>query len=65
VHGGPHTRAGGCLKKAVALWKSTLEHAPDRTCGPVERGAHAAADLSSGLVTPWGSQAGPVLFLKD
>ena len=31
-----------------------LKQAPARTCGPVERGAHAGAGLLAGLVTPWG-----------
>jgi len=31
-----------------------MEQAPARTCGPVERGAHAGAGLLAGLVTPWG-----------
>jgi len=31
-----------------------LEQAPGRTCGPVERGAHAGAGLLAGLVTLWG-----------
>jgi len=31
-----------------------VEQAPARTCGPVERGAHAGADLLAGLVTLWG-----------
>jgi len=33
----------------------TLEQAPARTCGPMERGAHARAGLLAGLVTPWGT----------
>ncbi|GAB0187950.1 epimerase family protein SDR39U1 [Grus japonensis] len=37
-----------------------LEQAPGRTCGPVERGAHARAGLLAGLVTPWGTHAGTV-----
>jgi len=32
-----------------------MEQAPVRTCGPVERGAHARAGLLAGLVTPWGA----------
>jgi len=35
-----------------------LEQALNRTCGPMERGAHAGAGLLAGLVTPW---AGPTL----
>ena len=35
-----------------------LEQAPARTCGPMERGAHAGAGLLAGLVTPWGTHAG-------
>jgi len=31
-----------------------LEQAAGRTCGPMERGAHAGAGLLAGLVTPWG-----------
>jgi len=42
-----------------------LEQAPARTCGPVERGAHAGAGLLAGLVTPWGTHAWRSLFLKD
>jgi len=30
-----------------------LEQASGRTCGPVERGAHAEAGLLAGLVTLW------------
>ncbi|GAB0186839.1 hypothetical protein GRJ2_001149200 [Grus japonensis] len=37
--------------------KPVLEQAPSRTCGPVERGAHARAVLLAGLVTPWGTHA--------
>jgi len=37
-----------------------LEQAPGRTCGPVQRGAHAGAGLVAGLVTPWGTHAGAV-----
>ncbi|GAB0187409.1 usherin [Grus japonensis] len=33
-------------KEAVARGKPTLEQAPGRTCGPVDRGAHARADSS-------------------
>ena len=33
----------------------TLEQAPARTCGPVDRGAHAGAGLLAWLVTPWGN----------
>ena len=35
----------------------TLELAPGRSCGPVERGAHTGAGLLAGLVTPWGTHA--------
>jgi len=31
-----------------------LQQAPARTCGPVERAAHAGAVLLAGLVTLWG-----------
>jgi len=34
------------------------EQAPARTCGRVERGAHAGAGLLTGLVTPWGTHTG-------
>ncbi|GAB0185596.1 triadin [Grus japonensis] len=34
------------LKEAVAHGKPTLEQAPGRTCGPMERGAHARAVFS-------------------
>ena len=33
----------------------TLGQAPARTCGHVERRAHAGAGLLAGLVTPWGT----------
>jgi len=36
----------------------TLEQAPARTCGPLERGAHAGAGLLAGLVTPWVTHTG-------
>ncbi|GAB0192340.1 L-threonine dehydratase catabolic TdcB-like [Grus japonensis] len=42
------------LKEAVARGKPALEQAPGRTCGPVERGAHARAGLLAGLVDPVG-----------
>ena len=37
-----------------------LERGPHKTCGPMETGAHAEADLLVGLVTPWGTHAGAV-----
>ena len=37
-----------------------LEQVPGRTCGPVERRAHAGAGLLAGLVTLWGTHAGAV-----
>ena len=43
---------------AVTCGKPTLEQAPGRTCGPVEREAHAGAGLLAGLVTLW---KGPTL----
>lgn len=52
--GGPHTGADGYPKEAGTAWKATLELAPGRTCGPVEREALAGAGLMTGLVTPWG-----------
>lgn len=48
------------------LWpcrKSAVGQAPGSTCGPVERGAHAGADLWAELVTLWWSHAGAVRFL--
>ncbi|GAB0186311.1 hypothetical protein GRJ2_001096400 [Grus japonensis] len=60
AHGVPHAGAGGCPKEAVAHGKPTLEQAPGRTCGPMERGAHTRAGLLAGLVTPWGTHAGAV-----
>ena len=45
------------------LWprgKPALEQAAGKTCGPMERGAHAGAGLLAGLVTPWGTHAGAV-----
>ena len=53
----PHARAVVCLKEAVTLW-GPLGQAPGRTCGHVGRGAHAGADLLSGLVTLQGTHAG-------
>ena len=47
---------GGCDPSGSPV----LEQSPARTCGPVERGAHAGAGLLAGLVTPWGTQAGAV-----
>jgi len=47
---------GGCDPTGSPV----LEKAPARTCGPVERGAHARARLLAGLVTPWGTHAGAV-----
>ncbi|PKU39849.1 rna-directed dna polymerase from mobile element jockey-like [Limosa lapponica baueri] len=41
--------------------KPMLEQASGRTCGPLERGAHAGVGLLAVLVTPWRSS----LFLKD
>ncbi|GAB0208359.1 AN1-type zinc finger protein 5-like [Grus japonensis] len=52
---------GGCDPHG----KLALEQAPGRTCGPMERGAHAGAGLLAGLVTPWGTQHWSSLFLKD
>jgi len=45
---------GGC----DPVGSPTLEQAPARTCGPMERGAHTGAGLLAGLVTPWGTHAG-------
>jgi len=47
ARGGPHARAGGCLKEAVTPRRAC----PGRTCGLMERGAHAGAGLLAGLVT--------------
>jgi len=46
------------VKKEGEEVLETLEQAPARTCGPMERGAHAGAGLLAGLVTPWGTHAG-------
>jgi len=55
VQGRPHTGAGGCVcRRLCPHGKPTLEQAPGKTCGSVERGAHAGAGLLAGLVTPWG-----------
>ena len=53
ARGGPHAGADGCPKETVTPGKPTLEQAPGRTCGPMERGAHAGAGLLAGLVTLW------------
>ncbi|RMC04475.1 hypothetical protein DUI87_18920 [Hirundo rustica rustica] len=46
-----HVGAGGCLKGGcVPVGGLCLEQSPDRTCGPVERGAHIGAGL---LFGPW------------
>jgi len=47
---------GGCNRHR----KPTLEQDPARTCGPVERRAHARAGLLAQLVTRWGTQTGAV-----
>jgi len=39
-------------RRLLSHGKCTLEQAPGRTCGPVERGAHAGAGLMAGLVMP-------------
>jgi len=46
---------GGCDHMGSPM----LEQAPTRTCRPMKRGAHARAGLLAGLVTPWGTHAGP------
>lgn len=38
----------------------TLDQAPGKPCGPVERGARAGAGLLAGLMTPWRNNAGAV-----
>jgi len=45
---------GGC----DPMGNPALEQARARTCGTMERGAHARAGLLTGLVTPWGNHAG-------
>ena len=60
----PHWSRWRHLKEAVAHGKPTLEQAPGRTCGPVERGAHTRAGLLAGLVTPWGTPCWSSLLLK-
>jgi len=55
---GSHAGAGGCLKEAVTRGKPTLEQAPARTCGHMERGAQAITGLLAGFVTLWGTHAG-------
>jgi len=42
-----------------------LEQAPARTCGPMERGAHAGAGFLAGLCNPLGDPRWSSLFLKD
>lgn len=57
AYGGPHTRAGGCLKNAVTTLEPMVERAPGRTCGPIDRGAQAGAGFLAGLTTPRGTNA--------
>jgi len=45
---------GGC----DPIGNPMLEQAPVRTCGPMERGAHAGAGWLARLVSPWGTHAG-------
>jgi len=45
---------GGC----DPMGSPVLEQAPARTCGPMERGAHATAGLLAGLVTLWWTHTG-------
>jgi len=60
----PRRSRGLCPKEAVTHGEPMWEQAPGRTCGPMERGAHARAGLLAGLVTPW---KGPMLeqFVKS
>ena len=41
-------------KQVKSLWVRTC----NRTCGPMEKGAHAGANFLAGLVTPWGTHTG-------
>ena len=70
VHGGadvhlqpgedPMPEQGDARRRLWPRGKPTLEQDPGRSCGPVERGAHAGAGFLAGLVTPWGTHAGAV-----
>ena len=53
------------IPEQMAAWRRlwphgepALDQASARTCGPMERGAHARAGLLAGPVTPWGTHAG-------
>ncbi|GAB0188839.1 hypothetical protein GRJ2_001349200 [Grus japonensis] len=50
----PHQRRWRHLKEAVAHGKPMLEQVPGRTCGPVERGAHARAGFAGRTCDPVG-----------
>jgi len=58
MEGTPHQSRwmakGGC----DPVGSPVLRQAPARTCGPVERGAHAGAGLLAGLATLWRTHAG-------
>jgi len=68
AHGGaePHPQPGKdpTLEQGVPeggcdpVGSPVLDQAPDRTYGPMERGAHTGAGLLAGLVTPWGTHTG-------
>ena len=53
----PTLEQGDAWRRLWSCGELALEQAPARTCGPVERGAHAGARLLAGLVTPWGTHA--------
>jgi len=58
----PTPEQADAQRRLGPLGEPMLNQAPGRTCGPVQRGAHAGAGLLAGLVNPWGIQAGAVSF---
>jgi len=58
VEGTPRQRRWMPEGSCDSVGRPALEQAPARTCGPVERGAHAGTGLLARLVTLWGTHAG-------
>ena len=54
----PMPEQGDARRRLWPHGKPPLEQAPGRTCGPMERGAHAGVGFLAGLVTP---RKGPTL----
>ena len=61
-----------CSLGSTQTWRRVWPHGQraqeqdlGRTCGSVERVAHAGAGLLAGLVTPWGGPCWNTLILKD